>query len=1431
MRGINQFKIASERLNFPVTKNRTGRSFAARLAMAAVVCVGAASSAAFSQTAQFSYAIQTLGGGFSSAYGVAVDGKGNVYVGDTGNNQVKEMPSGCTSSSCVTTLGGGFSSPYGVAVDGGGNVYVADLVNNAVKEIPFGCTSSSCVTTLGGGFDEPISVAVDGNGNVYVADGRNNAVKEIPSGCMLSSCVTTLGGGFSEPAGVAVDGNGNVYVADQGNFAIKEMPPGCTSLSCVTTLAGGSNGTGSIFHYPTGVVVDGSGNVYVADNGFGKVQEIPSGCASPSCVTTLGASSLVGTSVAVDDSGNVYVAAYSDSAVKMLLPRTRGVPLPNTPVGQSSQSPVLTFTFDTGGSIAAPVVLTEGATGKDFTDTGTGSCTTPGPTWIYSQGSLCTVQVTFSPKVAGLRRGAVELTTNTGTVIATAYVYGIGTGPQVIFSPGTASTLGGSYTFISPEGIAVDGSGNVYVADTSFKAVEEIPPGCTSSSCVAALGGGFDLITSVAVDGAGNVYVADNSGNGVDEMPPGCASSSCVTALGGGFKFPSGVAVDGAGNVYVADSGNNAVKEMPPGCTSSSCVITLGGTLSSQSIAVDASGNVYVANGNVVEMPPGCASSSCVTTLGVGGGSLNAFGIAVDASGNVYFSDTSYNGVKEIPPGCMSSSCITTLPGGFPSPFGIALDGSGNVYVVNYLLSQINAVMKLDRADPPSLSFAATAVGSTSTDSPQTVTLANIGNEALTFPTPASGQNPSIPPDFSLENTSTCPVLSSSSALATLAPASACTLAVSFTPKSPGIVGGSLVVTDNNLNVPAAKQTVALSGTGTGVDTPTVTVNSQTIVYLASAAQLTASIAYTRSTAPTGTVTFTLAGATFTGTCAAAASVRSCSVIVPTSGLAPGSYPITVSEAADDNYPPASGTGTLTVNSQTPTVAVSSLSVVQGTSTANLTASIAYTGSTAPTGAVTFTLTGVNGADYTGTCTVAASIRTCSATANTSTLTVGSYTIEVDEAADADYPSARGLGVLTITLVPAQTPKIILPSQIAFQGSETVTATITYTGSTAPVGAVAFFVNSTQYGASCTVAGSVRTCSTSFGSILEPGVYTVFVQEAADINFASASASGTLTVTNGAQTPVITVGSPSIVQGTSTAKLTASFAYVGSTAPTGAVNFGFNGVNYAGACTVASSVRSCSVTVPTSSLTPGGYIIEVTEAADANFLATFGETLLTVTSSTANIPTVAVRSLSVVQGTSSANLMASITYAGSTAPTGPVTFTLNGTSYTGICTLAASVRSCSATAATASLAPGSYPIAVTEAADANYTAASGSGMLTVTPAPSFKLIATPNSETIRRGDQAVFLLEVQSEHGFSGDVKLICSGGPSDSVCRDFPRTVKLEPNKRAQAISGIRFPRDTPRGTYTLTFTGTSCGIVVSTMARFKVEDSPYGPARFRRF
>ena len=293
----------------------------------------------------------------------------------------------------------------------------------------------------------------------------------------------------------------------------------------------------------------------------------------------------------MDGSGNVFV---SDGEIMEL----GAVDFGTVAIGQTSAAIPLTFTFDSGGTISSPVALTQGAAGLDFTVASGGTCTAG---TSYSTGNTCTVNVTFTPKFAGLRNGAVLLQDGSGNTIATGYVHGIGSGPQVSFLPGSQDTLGGGFSDFT--GVAVDGSGNVFVADYGNNAVNEIPSRLRYLHCVKTLGGGFTYPYGVAVDGSGNVFVADTGNNAVKEILAAgatprsrrwAAASTCPLAWrwtgaatssspirqqrgagdsGGGrlhhgqdvgqrLLRPTGVAVDGSGNVFVADTGNDAVKEI-----------------------------------------------------------------------------------------------------------------------------------------------------------------------------------------------------------------------------------------------------------------------------------------------------------------------------------------------------------------------------------------------------------------------------------------------------------------------------------------------------------------------------------------------------------------------------------------------------------------------------------------------------------------------------------------------------------------------------------------------------------------------------------------------------------------------------------------------------------------------------------------------------
>ena len=266
----------------------------------------------------------------------------------------------------------------------------------------------------------------------------------------------------------------------------------------------------------------------------------------------------------------------------------------------------------------------------------------------------------------------------------------------------------------APQGVAVGGAGNVYIADTNDNKIRKLTPAGALSTIAGNGGGCADATTScgdgtpatsaqlnfptgVAVDGAGNVYIADANDNKIRKLTPSgaistiagdgntCASSttSCgdgPTATSAQLNFPKGVAVDGAGNVYIADTNDEKIRELTP----AGAISTIAG------------------DGNT------CASST--TSCGDGTSATSAQlshpqGVAVDGAGNVYIADTIDKKIRELTPaGAISTiagdgtTCTTTTScgDGTPAtsaqlnfPAGLAVDGAGNVYIADANESKI----------------------------------------------------------------------------------------------------------------------------------------------------------------------------------------------------------------------------------------------------------------------------------------------------------------------------------------------------------------------------------------------------------------------------------------------------------------------------------------------------------------------------------------------------------------------------------------------------------------------------------------------------------------------------------------------------------------------------------------------------------------------
>ena len=557
----------------------------ARFAMLAGVAVvpSAAQSAYLTSGSQI-----TLGSGFNHPAGVAVDANGNIFVADTGNNAIKEILAAGGYTTVNNLASGSFNSPQSLAFDAYGNLFVADAGSNSVKVITALSGYSSVSTVASTAFlgTPPTGVAIDTNGNLWVSTPLTStsvALLEYPG----LTGFTPLGVSGSLPGtslhpGMAVDGTGHVFMSG-GSSILDVLPP---LHDTATSFAGNQ------LVDPSNLATDTYGNVFVADTGNNAVKEI---LAAGGFVTIIpiGSGFNQPQGVAVDAIGNVFVADTGNNAVKEIPAGSAAGNFGTVSVGTATP-PTFSyeFLFTSGGTIGAPAVLTQGAPGEDFTDAGTGTCTTNGTSHTYQVYETCTVNVTFTPKHPGVRYGAIQLLNSSGTAIVTVPVYGTGLGPQIAFAPGAQSMVGSGFSV--PQGVAVDGSGNVYVGDTGNDAVKEI-----SATTVRTLGSGFSAPQGVAVDGAANVFVADTGNDAVKEIVAAngvIPASPTINILGSGFSAPTGVAVDQSGNVFVNDTGNGVEKEIlaAGGYTT---VITLGGSFTYPVLqATDASGNVFTAD-------------------------------------------------------------------------------------------------------------------------------------------------------------------------------------------------------------------------------------------------------------------------------------------------------------------------------------------------------------------------------------------------------------------------------------------------------------------------------------------------------------------------------------------------------------------------------------------------------------------------------------------------------------------------------------------------------------------------------------------------------------------------------------------------------------------------------------------------------------------
>ena len=285
-------------------------------------------------------------------------------------------------------------------------------------------------------------------------------------------------------------------------------------------------------------------------------------------------------------------------------------------------------------------------------------------------------------------------------------------------TPGFADGQGTNAEFFYPCGVAVDGAGNVYVADCDNNCIRKVSPSGLVSTLAGKYGGyadgqgtdaAFGAPAGVVVDGAGNLYVADDRNNRIRKV----SSSGLVSTLAGSgiagyadgqgilarFNRPLGVALDSTGSyLYVVEYMNVWIRRVN---TASGLVSTYTSNAfgSLRGVAVDADGIVYLADqsGNSIQV---ISLSGSVSTLRF----TAPCGVAVDSVGNLWVADTSSNSIRVV---VKASSSVIVLAGNgsalyadgqgttsasFNTPIGIAVDAAGNAFVADTLNHRIRAL-------------------------------------------------------------------------------------------------------------------------------------------------------------------------------------------------------------------------------------------------------------------------------------------------------------------------------------------------------------------------------------------------------------------------------------------------------------------------------------------------------------------------------------------------------------------------------------------------------------------------------------------------------------------------------------------------------------------------------------------------------------------
>ncbi len=1030
--------------------------------------------------------------------------------------------------------------PSGIALDGAGNLYIADSLHNRIRMVCASATSATIQGTSCAGAGIISTIAGSGNPS-YTGDGGTAAS-------------ATLNG----PSDVAFDGAGNLYIADSGNNVIRMIT---AATGVIATIAGqngdtvcgsssdavgdGCPATQATLNQPEGVTLDANANLYIADTNNHRIREVSSATGVIATIAGNGLTNGNGT-------GGYNGDGIAATSAKLNFPYA--------------------VAFDPSGNMYIPDSANQ--------------------------------RIREVMAVGGAITPASTISTFAGTGNAGA-------------TPCTAAPLAANQADVwSPSGVAVDAAGNVYIAETQNAAIRKVS---------AATG----LISTLAENGCGDFYAGG-------QFQP-------VQLYG-----PVGLYLDGSGDLYVADTLDMVVREIQGNFAALDYTtpIRQGNTSATQDETVENDGNAAL---DLTAITPATDASINAT---VANSCTNGESLAVNADctmGAVFApaATPTLPGNQTETPNIDVTEDAQPSVAAASSPLDIELIGTAE---------PVNSTTTTLASNPDPSGF-----GQSVTFTVTVMTGAGTGNLAGTI---------SIADTFGGNMTAlTSGLALNASGVATF---SASTLAVGLHSVVASYNGDTMHFASSS--APALIQT-ALEGTATSLtSTANPSAVGQSVTFTA-----TVSIAGGGGVTPDGTVSF-MDGTTVLST----QTINAGGVAMyATSTLTAGAHQITAVYNGDAaRQIQGSTSAVLDQDVQAPTTATltSSLNPSNYGNSVTFTATVPPSGSAAPTGTVSF----LDGATQIGAGTLKGNPGTANFT--TATLNVGTHSITANYAGDSTNGPSSSLPVSQVVNQAATATTVTAaPSQGIAGAPETITATVKVTsGSGTPTGTVTFTSGTTQLGSAPLNNGGTATITPA----LAQGSYQIVATYSGDSNnLGSASTPLALTVVQATTQTALNVSpNPALVLAPIT--FTAQETGNGGTLA-GSVNFLANG-NVIGAGTVNASGAA---TFTTSTLAAGTYSITATYTGDANDgSSTSSPTSLTVSLATTTTAITVTPDPALVGA--AITITAKVTGNGGT-PTGSVNFIANG-----ITLNTATLTGGTASFTTSALAPGTYAITASYLGDA-----------------------------------------------------------------------------------------------------------------------------------